>query len=334
MRAEDLFATEERKAHASFQRKREEYATVPSRYQGCTLQLDQPTASQESIILVLEALLQGELCKENNPLRPGQGLYIHGPVGTGKTHLLAAYANALYDLFSVEEIRRKSLIDKSIKKIFKTARDNTFPEIVKEYQLFQERIRIDSYSQSHIKELGNVRANMTSINEDIYQKKSAEIIHLPSVLLEVGVSTLHRTVEREYPYSTSDLVFLGFEELLRLYEADQNMLDDVVAAPIVCIDDIHPKNEENRAKIIQEVLERRYDEGRGATFVTSNLSPQDLVSVGAYNEKIAERIISRCAEMFYIVDTADAQDYRTMVGDRRKENLLRLIAERRRTRNE
>lgn len=328
MDARSLFVEQEQAAYASFQRKRVQYAAVPSRYRGCTLQLDQPTASQESIILVLDALLEGELCTDGNPLRPSQGLYIHGPVGTGKTHLLAAYANALYGLLSEEERCRQSFIDEKVREIFRKARDNALPELVREDKRFKDSL--SGYSDSKIKDR-DFMSYIRSSCEETHKKNVAVIMGIGSVGFHVGVEALRRSVEGKYLYSITDLVFLGFEELLRLYEEDQNMLDDVVAAPIVCIDDIHPKNEEGRAKIIQEVLERRYDQGNGATFVTSNLSPEDLVTVGAYDPKIAARIVSRCAEMFHIVDTSDTEDYRKKEGACRREDLLRLIQARKKS---
>ena len=67
---------------------------------------------------------------------------------------------------------------------------------------------------------------------------------------------------------------------------------------IVVIDDIHPKGDHDRMEFIQRMIEYRYNEVRtGATFITSNLSPEELLLNQDYSREVAERVHSRLKEI-------------------------------------
>lgn len=95
------------------------------------------------------------------------------------------------------------------------------------------------------------------------------------------------------------------------------------------IDDLHPKGDEARAGAVQYIVEQRYNrEMGGGTFVTSNLSPTELLKVGNYDPKVAARLESRCAEIFLIMDTNDTKDYRQVLMQKNKERLKALLQKR------
>ena len=76
---------------------------------------------------------------------------------------------------------------------------------------------------------------------------------------------------------------------------------------------------------IQRIIEHRYNEVRtGATFITSNLSPQELLLEQGYPEAIAGRIHSRLAEMCMPVEF-DTEDYRLKKAASADQELLRLV---------
>ena len=98
----------------------------------------------------------------------------------------------------------------------------------------------------------------------------------------------------DYPYQPTDMLYLGFENLFDELQQDQDRHAKVFAAlagaRIVFIDDIHPKGDPDRLQVIQQLIERRYELNRPGTFLTTNLTAEEL---GAGDRTIAQRLLSR-----------------------------------------
>jgi len=114
-------------------------------------------------------------------------------------------------------------------------------------------------------------------------------------------------------FSRKDMFILDFDTLLELFSDNAAILKEAVEAPILIVDDVHFKGEKDRAVVMQDLLEKRYNAGRRATFINGNLDLVTLVNSGRTDPVLQQRLLSRCGEMFYPVDVSDAKDYRKNV---------------------
>ncbi|MBI4147513.1 cell division protein ZapE [Candidatus Woesearchaeota archaeon] len=301
---------------------RAQYCWIPTKYENVSFKLSNPSPAQETAANLLMALLQGQLCTDNNLLLPEQGIYLHGHVGTGKTHLLAAYANGIHKQLLIEEKKRKTFVELKLTEILNCLYED-FKSGVKTidgHLAYEQTVLDGPHKQGETYNYGSRDERLNYLKGTLDKKFKSQY---PSIIT---------TAREKFRFTESYMVFLGFEELLRIKTGNQTIMDELVVAPILFLDDLHPKDDDERAKVIQEVLERRYENDGRATFVTSNLSPEELVKVGNYSDKIANRIVSRCKEMFYVIDTSDAEDYRQIIGNDRKKNIDLLLQKAKKTR--
>jgi len=132
------------------------------------------------------------------------------------------------------------------------------------------------------------------------------------------LDTFQKTV-----YQPTDLAFATFDFLYDRREND-TFITDFLSRRIVIIDDIHPKGDRNRLEFIQRIIEYRYNEVRtGATFVTSNLSPEELLINQDYPKEVSERVHSRLEEMTLPIKFA-ADDYRLRISAKANNEMLEL----------
>ena len=72
---------------------------------------------------------------QNFGLNPPRGLYIHGEYGTGKTHLMSAFALQMFeDLDTMREMRLSSLINQTIDNCYIKSNKDSFPETFQSVQ--------------------------------------------------------------------------------------------------------------------------------------------------------------------------------------------------------
>jgi len=285
-----------------------DYCLIPTKYHNCRLETGQvnldglPEAQriqQRDVGIIinpqyphLEAieffkyLLEGYACDIKDPLRPTLGVYLYGPPGTGKTHIMAAYALEL-----------KKLLDGQMEDLFK---------FTKKYVG-----RIRHAEQSEAPEDGPARVWDLRDDED-----ESTFNSLPESASAQEKIELLKKMIKKFRYSPADIIFIEFEvlvEMMRRPEERRETLDAILRAPIVFIDDLHPRGDQERGVIAQHIIERRYSKGEGgATFITSNLEVGELAGVGVHIDQASEekspdqglmeivrRIRDRCAGMSY-----------------------------------
>jgi hypothetical protein len=100
-------------------------------------------------------------------------------------------------------------------------------------------------------------------------------------------------------------------------------LSAAATARILFIDDIHPKGDPERILAIQQLIERRHEFDRPGTFLTTNLTAEEL---GAGDKTIAQRLLSRCSEKFIKFDCEGCTDWRVRVKPRRIRLIEKAIA--------
>ena len=99
---------------------------------------------------------------------------------------------------------------------------------------------------------------------------------------------------------------MPFDVYVQLVEEDRGILEQALSAPILVLDDVHFKGDKKRGEGMQDLLEARYNANRTATFMTSNLSPEDLVKSGNEDPVLRARLLSRLKEMFVFFNFDDA----------------------------
>ena len=76
--------------------------------------------------------------------------------------------------------------------------------------------------------------------------------------------------------------------------------------------------------MIQQLIERRYELNRPGTFLTTNLTAEEL---GAGDRTIAQRLLSRCRENFIKFNFSECTDWRMAVKARRIQWIEKAIKE-------
>lgn len=294
------------------------YCTTSDKYRNCTFEMKNPSAQQLRIIQLFKHLLVGDtrLCydaylnknsDERNlrtlppiyssaptyqaelvpcPLRPKIGVYLHGPIGRGKTHIMAAYANELLKLLNGNAQREGVIAERDITTLVNSAA--------------KQMISL-SAGQKFAAENSQFES-MVSQAEGFYK---------------TGLQRISNNLRKDF--SRKDLFFIDFDSFIEIYQHDASILQQAIEAPILIIDDIHLKGDINRARIIQDLLERRYNTGRKAIFINGNLSPEQLINpegpeFKGFDQILIQRLISRCKEMFYVFNIEDTGDYREKIG--------------------
>jgi hypothetical protein len=250
-----------------------------------------PYPSQIKAVTLFNLLLSGDAigCKAGDALQPSLGAYLYGPPGSGKTHLMAAYAREL-----------KRLLDDRLEEVDDIV--NSF--IDQAYLAFSNRIGTER--EASIEEIGLYVLDGDEINA----------VSSPEVDFWQQIADLKERVAG-YDYQPTDLIYIGFKELFEVCrDIDQraNAMHALERAKVVFIDDIHPQGDPEQVQLVLHLLERRYELGRAGTFLTTNLLARDL---GGGDEMLGSRLISRCAETLVTVDFSDCDDWRQKVKSRR-----------------
>lgn len=122
----------------------------------------------------------------------------------------------------------------------------------------------------------------------------------------------------------SDILFLQFSEYVRLHrERSKEILASIHQAPIVCIDDVHPENDNALFHIILELFEARIANGLFGTFVTTNLEPQALVGESA--DEIQKRFLDRINSFTVSFNFESSRNWRSEVLGRRVKNVNQFL---------
>lgn len=272
-----------------------------------------PKRPQREAIIFFQLLLDGDpaLCYNGDPLRPQIGAYLYGPPGTGKTHIMIAYAIELRQMLDGKLEGLRTYLMREFKNFYRTYLEGSESLPLEGIEKFQiHDLNSGSSAETHktIDANGNV-----GMEERVHAETHDEF-----------VQRLIENVHRNYPYKPTDIIFIGFDPLCELYKSEQRRetIEALVRSPVVFIDDMHPKRDPDRETIIQHVIERRYEERRGATFITSNLSDAELV---AGDKQISDRLGSRCAECFYTIDFSDCDDWRKIMKSKQIQMIKRRI---------
>ena len=292
------------------------FCEIPEKYSHCTLghepgdvegftleQIDELVASPPGTIIdphnahleaitLFEMMLEGHplVCDEKDPFQPKLGAYLYGIPGTGKTHIFAAFAS-----------RMKSVLEAHISGY----RSKILQFVHQEYRAFQ-------FAQAKMSN-PDVQKKIYVISGDDDGELSERLA--PEERFRVKYEQF-RTALRQLKYQPSDLLYLGFDPFYELYVSSgqsEEVLQALINAKVVFIDDVHPKGELRRAQLAQHIIERRYDRG-GGTFITTNLEAKQI---GGDDDKISQRLFSRCQEMFYTIDFSECRDWRTEVAKKR-----------------
>ncbi len=251
-----------------------------------------PSSSQLKAIEFFNLLLAGDalVCDNADPLSPTIGAYLYGPPGSGKTHLMAAYGRIMADRLDNELAdAQKVMLD-----VINTA--------------------FNRYNHRQAREQEQVDENWgyAELNSDLKPEKYLS----PA---EEFWATINQFKDhlKTYDYQPTDLIYIGFKELYEVCKYKNERLDAMHAleqARIVFIDDIHPQGDPEQIQIVLHLLERRYELGRAGTFLTTNLTTQEL---GGGDAMLGNRLLSRCAEMLVTIDFSDCEDWRQKVKARR-----------------
>jgi hypothetical protein len=249
-----------------------------------------PFPSQARCIELFELLLSGDslVCDHADPLTPSVGAYLYGPPGSGKTHLMAAYAK-----------RIKSQLDEKLGDVHAML-DGFIDDA---YARFNARMATEQEA--------NEPMGLLSLEGDEIKSELT-----PEDEFWQTISELRRRI-LAYEYQPTDLIYIGFKELFEVCRHSTHRTQTMEAlekARIVFIDDIHPQGDPEQVQLVLHLLERRYEMGRSGTFLTTNLLTHEL---GGGDEMLGMRLLSRCAETLLTIDFSDCEDWRRKVKSRK-----------------
>lgn len=256
-----------------------------------------PEYQHYEAIRLFEGLLAGDpvLCRDRDPLRPLIGSYLCGPPGCGKTHIMSAYALELRNSLDLRLRNFYQFLDKEIAEMIADRIGATA-----NYDSGETPLKVFDLA-------GDISGEGEAGPDDIFAEK-VEVLKQRATLFEL---------------KPTDVLYIGFDPLYELWSSPErkSALEALIKVPIVCIDDLHPKNDPDRLALIQHVIERRYEEGQPGTFFTSNIDADALVK---NDDELAKRVSSRCGELFYKIDFAGCRDWRIEVRQR-KVNIIRAM---------
>jgi hypothetical protein len=250
-----------------------------------------PFPSQITAIELFNLLLSGDalVCEDDDPLKPMIGAYLYGPPGSGKTHLMAAYGHAIHQMLQEKLTDIHTVLDHYIDKAF-----NQFSR-----RVATERGALDE-EISYLKLEGDEIVDDVSPHEEFW----------------ATISELRNTIA-EYDYQPTVVLYIGFMELYEAckYSSQREFaMEALEKARVVFIDDIHPQGDPEQVQLVLHLLERRYELGRGGTFLTTNLTTKEL---GGGDDMLGNRLMSRSAEKLVTIDFSDCNDWRQTVKSRR-----------------
>lgn len=287
-----------------------------------------PRPAQVEAIELLRLYLDGDqfVCRNRDPFQPIFGANFVGPPGCGKTHILSAFAHCM-----------KQYLDSKLEDY----RALVTGFVAKEYGAYLRALgsRSNPYDDTPTWKMENISAEESANLDDLKLKKGSKKKSLaerpslmamankmqikvteqkdPTTLFQEKLDQFKRGLSR-LQYQPPDLLYLDFESLWELCRGASvtrdKILEAIIRAKVVFLDDVHPKGDIERLQIVLHVIEGRYTAGRMGTFITTNLTTEDLAGT---DKHILHRLQSRCQEMFYEVNFTDCIDWRTKVKHRR-----------------
>src|SRR3989344_3604456 len=302
-----------------------EFFQVPERYKTASFEtIKNPSTTQKELIKLLRFALEGkkELTNEKYyrlGLAPEFSIYVHGSVGVGKTHICSAYLNELRK--NIQKGIAGAPVERTTSYLIDKLAGRNYP-------LIYEAKRLHHLEQEN-KLSGKYQHNLCDSDELRAGNIGSELVTLindPKFIQEVTETLKEGLGKYLGQYFLHDIAFLEFERIFNVYQRDKALIDSLIKPRVLLLDDLHPKGNEERAKLIQDLLEARYNQQSGVTIVTSNLAPEELMKDGAYSDKILKRLLSRCEEMFIPFDINDAEDYRKVLGKEKRKNIKDLLS--------
>jgi len=285
-----------------------------------------PTRVHLEAIEFFRKILAGDplVCDDRDALRPTLGAYLVGPPGVGKTHIMAAFGLRIKQQLDNELADMESKAGRLIGQIYETT-------------LYQQadwaRQPVTDDNRWALAAPTPVAATKAQTPEAVLKLAMQADVPLKKLLppeqrFAAAMQYLQHWV-RDYPYQPTDMLYLGFEDLFAELQQDKDRRAKVFAAlegaRIVFIDDIHPKGDPDRLQVIQQLIERRYELDRPGTFLTTNLTTEEL---GAGDRMIAQRLLSRCSENLIKFNFTGCTDWRMAVKARRIKLIEKTISDR------
>lgn len=260
-------------------------------------------------------ILDGDplVCEKGDPLRPTLGAYLVGPPGAGKTHIMAAFGLLIKERLDKELARLEAAITGLVERLYEETLDQLDA---------WSQLSLDGDNRWVLSGSGPAAGLPTDSGDDSVRRALAADIKItkcrsPEERFALAAKALQHRV-RAYIYQPTDMLYLGFEDLFDQLQKDKahhaRMVAALETARVLFIDDIHPKGDPERIRVIQQLIERRYELDRPGTFLTTNLSAEEL---GAGDHTLALRLLSRCSESFVKFDFKDCADWRLTVRSRR-----------------
>lgn len=251
-----------------------------------------PSVQQIEAINLMKRFQKGDhqLCEKGDPFKPRYGANFRGKPGCGKTHIMSAYARYMH-AFLEEKLKHY--------------RGEVVGFVQKEYLAYQQSmVHADQNEERVVWNIGE------GSDDSITAKK-----HPGQVFREKLDAA--KQVLAKMSYQPSDFLYIDFESLCEMCsdkETRARVLAAIPRARVMFLDDVNPENDPERAKLVLQVIEGRYAAGQFGTFITTNLTPEELSNVSKTHAAALE---SRCAEMFYEIDFADSVDWRVKIRQRR-----------------
>jgi DNA replication protein DnaC len=271
-------------------------------------------------------ILEGDplVCEKHDSLRPTLGAYLVGPPGVGKTHIMAAFGLCVKQRLDRKLARMQSAIAGLVERLYKNTLDQ---------QAEWSQLPVDEDNRWVLSPPEPAAMQGIDNERDVMKRATQADIHMtkrlsPEDRFAAAAQILRQRV-RAYIYQPTDMLYLGFEDLFDQLQRDETHRSKTLLAlemaRILFIDDIHPKGDPERILVIQQLIERRYELDRPGTFVTTNLTAEEL---GAGDRTMAQRLLSRCSENFIKFDFKDCVDWRLTVKSRRIRLIEKAITER------
>ncbi len=256
-------------------------------------------ASFENFEILCDAQQTALTLLNNLGHEPQRGLYLFGGYGAGKTHLLSAFAKGLFAELTEDYVHM--ILDFT---------SGVFDEYKVYNQLVMQKENLRFVRATDNSPEGKLMAKLNKLHD---QKRST---------LKSEVKTHFQRAKKAHPFHPTDLAFATFDDLFDQRE-DKDFVMDFISRRIIVIDDIHPKGDRNRRRLIEKIIEYRYNEvGTGATFITSNLSPEQLL-LSSDPEDTSPRAHSRLRTMCTPIEFK-TDDYRLKIAEKADNDLLAL----------
>lgn len=251
-----------------------------------------PQSFKESSFEDFEPMCEGHIkalaLLQNLGEDPKRGAFFWGNYGTGKTHLMSAYALSAKELIEIGYL--KNIADFSKRFIENNAWDIETAFSYPYGDLTERRAKQQQSNQT--------------LNDKIQQGFQEDV--------------------KSSIYTPDSLAFTTFDELFNRRN-ENGFLASLLTRRILIIDDVHHEGDKARMDLIRRIVEERYNTHRkGGTFFTSNLNPNSLLTADNYPPEIIGRVNSRLTEICFNIQFT-SKDYRTIIAGRENEELEKLV---------